>query len=105
MESAQKNREPDDSIQLELEFLACVAEAAASALQNGNEVRAQELLDIHEAFLSDHLLCWIGAWAELVDRHAREPLYPALARLTAALVSAVGARFNCTLRARPLRVA
>lgn len=105
LQSAMKNREPDDSLGLELQFLALLADRAADALSHGDQDKAARLIEEHNEFLSEHTLCWVGAWADLVRRHARNPFYPALATLVEALVSEVAVRFSCEAAHRPLRAA
>ena len=105
LQTSLKNREPDDSLNLELQFLAVLALRAACALCAGDEAGAMLTLKEHDGFLCEHTLCWAGAWASLVRRYACGPFYPALADLTVALVDEVGSRRGCVPAHRPLRVA
>ncbi|NCD16409.1 MAG: dehydrogenase [Actinobacteria bacterium] len=58
LEAPRLNREPDDHIALELEFLATLAERALTALEEDREEDAQELVAAHQAFLAEHVLPW-----------------------------------------------
>lgn len=104
LQSRAKNREPDDSLALELEFVARLASLAADAAEAGDEGRACVVLGDQKVFLSEHLSCWVRPWAHLVRRHGREGLYPALADLTACFVEEVGKAFGCVPAHRPVRV-
>lgn len=55
------NREPDDHIGLELEFLATLATRALDDPERSGRYQAAI-----EEFLSDHLLQWVGTFCDLV---------------------------------------
>ncbi len=75
------NREPDDHIGLELNFVAQLASRALQALEEDSK-SFEELLQAQREFLSDHLLRWGPAWAKLVKQHAETDFYRGIAHLT-----------------------
>ncbi len=75
------NREPDDHIGLELNFVAQLASRALQALEEDSK-SFEELLQAQCEFLSDHLLRWGPAWAKLVKQHAETDFYRGIAHLT-----------------------
>jgi TorA maturation chaperone TorD len=82
LEAERKGNEPDDHIGLELSFVGHIAGLALSSLEAGDEAEAQKNLQAQRDFLTQHLLRWAPAWAELVQKHAGTDFYRGLAHLT-----------------------
>ncbi len=75
------NREPDDHIGLELNFVAHLAARALEAVEEDAQA-FEELLQAQRDFLSEHLLRWGPAWAKLVKQYAETDFYRGIANLT-----------------------
>ena len=68
----------DDSLALELAFMAKLAERALEDLHNEDEVGLGRLLESSEDFLSKHLLLWIPKFLERMQKAKTMLLYPQL---------------------------
>lgn len=68
----------DDSLSLELAFMAKLAERAMEDFRNGDEVGLGRLLESSEEFLSKHLLKWIPKFLERLAKAPTRELYPQL---------------------------
>lgn len=73
---------PFDHLVEELRFMAALCNAEAEA--SGDAV--PPLRERQRRFLNEHLGAWIGDYACRLEAQAKEPLYQALARVTAAVV-------------------
>ena len=76
-------KDGEDHVALELEFMKTLAERAAKALHEGDEVEAARLLQVQHAFLDDHLRKWLPTFTRDMGIFAKTDLYLGLARLTA----------------------
>ena len=80
--------EADDHLAVELDFMATLASDARAAYEAGDKGRSADLLSVQRDFLREHLLAWVGAFAErLADSAGAGAFYPRFAEL-AALVCA-----------------
>jgi TorA maturation chaperone TorD len=68
----------DDSLALELAFMAKLAERALEDLHNEDEVGLGRLIESSEEFLSRHLLLWIPKFLERMQKARTQFLYPQL---------------------------
>lgn len=68
----------DDSLALELAFMAKLAERALEDLQAGDELGLGRLLESSEDFLTKHLLLWIPKFLERMQKAKTQHLYPQL---------------------------
>jgi len=82
LQAERKGNEPDDHIGLELSFMAHLASLVLQSLEKDNQPQTEELLQAQRDFLTQHLLRWAKAWAELVHKHAETDFYRGLAHLT-----------------------
>lgn len=80
LESKKKNREPDDHLGLELEFMAWLCREGSARIQNGGDF--EELLTGQQRFLQEHLQQWVPALTADIQRAARTDFFRGLARLT-----------------------
>ena len=80
--SERTEREPEDHVGLELEFMACLCEMHAERLRKGDEPGAAVTLQAQRDFLDDHLLPWVGRFCEQVRRAAWTDLFRGIAHLT-----------------------
>jgi len=78
---------PQDHLGVELKFMAflCHDESVACTKQNSTKEVAA-LRDAQRQFLQDHLLAWVPAYCERLQREAQEDFYAAAASLTAELL-------------------
>ena len=68
----------DDSLALELAFMAKLAERALEDLHNEDEIGLGRLLESSEDFLKQHLLVWIPKFLERMQKTRTQILYPQL---------------------------
>ena len=68
----------DDSLALELAFMAKLAERALEDLHNADEVGLSRLLESSEEFLTQHLLAWIPKFLERMQKAKSQLMYPQL---------------------------
>lgn len=68
----------DDSLALELAFMAKLAERALEDLHNEDEVGLSRLLEGSEDFLKQHLLLWIPKFLERMHNAKSQLMYPQL---------------------------
>ena len=86
--AAGSPHEADDHLAVELDFMATLAADASAAFEAGDEERCADLLAVQRDFLREHLLTWVGAFAERLAGSAGDgAFYPRFAEL-AALVCA-----------------
>lgn len=84
------NREPDDHIGLELEFLATLAQRALTALEENRPAEAQALVADHQAFLTEHVLAWGPAFMDQVRARAETAFYQGVGALGASTLAVAG---------------
>ena len=77
-------REPDDHLGFELDFMHRLATLAAELASPDREADQRTVLEDQRAFLDEHLLTWVPAWAEDVMAAAATNFYRGAASLTAA---------------------
>lgn len=75
------NREPDDHLGLELDFVAHLSLRVLDALDAGEEARAIATAVALREFLADHPLAWGRDCLALVQRHARTDFFRGVALL------------------------
>ena len=68
----------DDSLALELGFMAKLAERAMEDLHAGDELGLGRLLESSEDFLKKHLLLWIPKFLERMQKAKTQLMYPQL---------------------------
>jgi TorA maturation chaperone TorD len=76
---AKYPHEADDHIALELDFMANLAEWAWERFEKGKHEEAKKLLADQKAFLENHLLFWIGDFAEQIQQSKTHYFYPPIA--------------------------
>ncbi len=74
---------PPDHVSTELEFMHCLAAAAAEELRAGNGPAAARLNALQAEFVGDHLSRWVPEFCARVIAAARLPFYRAMAGLAA----------------------
>jgi TorA maturation chaperone TorD len=83
LERSEAIVEPEDHLSLELEFMAHLCRRAAEAMNAGDHAGALDYLQKQQQFLDQHLLAWVPAFCDDVQRLARESFYQAVAKITA----------------------
>ncbi|GIG34771.1 TorD/DmsD family molecular chaperone [Cellulomonas pakistanensis] len=81
------NREPDDHLGLELDFVAHLALRVLDAVDAGDEPRADATLVALREFLADHVLTWGADCLALVEDRARTDFFRGVALLGAGLLA------------------
>jgi TorA maturation chaperone TorD len=83
-------REPEDHVAVECAFLAVIGARLAQRLKSGGGAgpAVRDTLAAQRAFLLAHPLAWIPTWQSHLERYAGLPVYPAVARLAAAVLRA-----------------
>lgn len=84
--SERTEREPEDHVGLELEFMACLCEMYGECLRKGDEPGAAVTLGAQRDFLDEHLLPWVLRFCEQVRCAAWTDLFRGIARLTEGFV-------------------
>lgn len=74
------NKEPDDHIGLELEFMAHLSQEALEAFQSGED--GMHLIDGTEQFLHEHLEQWVSEFCDDVEEGAQTDFFLGLAKVT-----------------------
>lgn len=73
--------EADDHIAFELDFMGRLAKSTMEYFDNANMLEVKNLLTDQKAFLAEHLLVWIGDFAELIQESRTHYIYPQIAVL------------------------
>ena len=82
--SAGYPHEADDHIAVELNFMAALAKRTLDAFEADDGGEFARLLDVQRTFLAEHLLVWIGEYAERMQALAGfNAFYPSFAALAA----------------------
>ena len=74
--------EADDHLAFELDFMAHLAKLTLERFDQQKIDEVKKLLDDQKAFLRDHLLVWIGDFAEDMQKSKTHHFYPQMAALT-----------------------
>ena len=79
----------DDSLALELDFMAELAKAACDGFANGGEGYGEALnrLEASAAFLDGHLMVWIGRYLDALHQGGEDGFYSKAAALVDAFLS------------------
>lgn len=75
-------READDHIALELDFMAHLADLAQESFQVDKLEETKKVLFDQQKFLKEHLLVWIGDFAQKIQESKSHYFYPQMAALT-----------------------
>jgi len=74
--------EPEDHIALELEFMSYLCQKTAEALESDNGDSTLGYLEKQKYFLEKHLIPWVPAFCDDVQRLAQGDFYKAVAKIT-----------------------
>ncbi|MFA5536809.1 MAG: molecular chaperone TorD family protein [Bacillota bacterium] len=75
-------READDHLALELDFMAHLSELANTSFEEDKLEDTKKVLLDQQRFLKEHLMVWIGEFAEKIQESKTHYLYPQMAKLT-----------------------
>lgn len=78
----EDNTTPEDHISFELQFVALMADGAASALDDGDEESFAHLLELQRGFFRYHQANWIPRFCDAIEEHARTDFYRGVSLLT-----------------------
>lgn len=77
-------READDHLATELNFMAALAKRTCDAYEEGDAEATRSQLGLQRSFLKQHLLVWVGKFAEAMSEQGKTgPFYPICAELAA----------------------
>lgn len=76
------NKEPDDHVGFELQFMGILSERAVTALKKGDIKDVERSLNAQKQFLEGHLLCWIETFCKKVLENTTSLFYKGLAQFT-----------------------
>lgn len=88
-----------DHFAVELEFMSYLAFQQRGAAAAGDTLEADRLRDLQRQFLGTFLLPWLGPFTDAVIEDAEAPFYQAIARCTAAFVTADARGLNAAAHA------
>jgi len=74
--------EADDHLALELDFMVHLAKLSQEYFENEKKEKLKSVLLDQKSFLNDHLLVWIGDFAEEIQQGKTQYFYPQMANLT-----------------------
>lgn len=74
--------EADDHLDLELDFMAHLAQLTTERFENKDELGLQKVLLDQKEFLKNHLLSWITEFVDQIQISKTHYLYPQMAKLT-----------------------
>ncbi len=74
--------EADDHLALELDFMVHLAKLSQEYAENEKKEELKSVLLDQKSFLNDHLLVWIGDFAEEIQQGKTQYFYPQMANLT-----------------------
>lgn len=72
----------DDHIALELDFMLHLAELTQNSFEQDDIKATKKLLLDQKAFLEQHLLAWVGIFADQIKQSKTSYFYPQMAKLT-----------------------
>ncbi len=75
-------KEADDHLALELDFMGHLSNLALERFEDENIEEVKRVLSDQKAFLEEHLLIWIGSFAEQIQLSKTHFFYPQMALLT-----------------------
>ena len=81
LEAPRLDRDPDDRIDLELEFCSTLLQRGLEALDGGNEEASRTLFAAHRDFCREHLLVWAPAFFDQLFKGASTHFYRGVAQL------------------------
>lgn len=87
LDRAEELNEPEDHIAVELEFMSYLCQKTTEALKDGDKGGALGYLKKQNDFLEEHLMRWVPAFCDDVQRVALGDFYKAVANITIGYLS------------------
>lgn len=81
LEKLESEKEAEDHLALELQFMEILVERSMDALQEGNQEEMKQLLCQQRNFLEDHLLFWYPMMENDIQRLAKTGFYKGVGEL------------------------
>ena len=78
----------DDHLSIEMDFMAQLGQLAQESLEKGELSQLEKILSDQKAFLDDHLLVWIGDFAQDIQSARTQYFYPHMASLASHIAHA-----------------
>lgn len=78
----RKNKEPDDHIGFELEFMSIMCRKSIDAIRENDMDKLKDLLEAQKSFLQDHLLKWTDQFFQVIFKYSEENFFKGLALFT-----------------------
>jgi putative dimethyl sulfoxide reductase chaperone len=94
LQIVNRNREPDDHLGLELEFIAHLARLALEAQAGNNGERFAQLLDAQRQFMQQHPLIWAPKCLNAIGQYSQTDFYRGIALLIAGALKEQSAVLN-----------
>lgn len=88
------NKEPDDHIGFELQFMYILAEKTANTVESGDYDKAEALLAGQKDFLEKHLLRWSERFADAVYKNAYTDFYKGAAQVLSSFLKTDHAKIS-----------
>jgi TorA maturation chaperone TorD len=82
------NKEPDDHIGFELQFMYILADKTAKAMESRDYEKVAALISDQKEFLENHLSRWAGIFADEVCARSNNDFYTGTAKVLKGMVSA-----------------
>ncbi|QUH19923.1 TorD/DmsD family molecular chaperone [Alkaliphilus sp. B6464] len=79
---SEEDKQPDDHIGLELEFISILNKRTIEALEESDIEKAKEILNGQKTFLEKHLLIWIDEFCGMLKDNVNIDLYKGMALFT-----------------------
>lgn len=72
------NKEPDDHIGFELEFMSILIDKGIKALDENNIGKFKETMEAQKEFLEAHILLWVGEFSEILTKSTKNDYFKGL---------------------------
>ncbi|MBZ5721466.1 MAG: molecular chaperone TorD family protein [Acidobacteriia bacterium] len=91
------NREPDDTVGIELEFMCALSKASLDALQEGDTRRVVEFVSAQREFCELHLSKWMPEFCGDIIGNSTHPFWKSVAEFTQRFLEEDAAEMNAVL--------
>lgn len=88
-EAFLENREPEDHISNELEFMAYLSEKVIDSLGNGKKELALSYWHKQKSFLKEHLHNWVPSFCSDIEKMAQTDFYIGIAKITPGVLASL----------------
>lgn len=88
------NKEPDDHVGLELQFMYLLSSKTIDAIDSGDYKKARELFHDQKEFLEEHLLKWSPRFSDDIYHNAETSFYQGIAKVLKGFVTEDHGKLN-----------